>query len=422
MNKKFFYILAFSPILGYLLFTLTHLPPYYFIGFFCFVFYIKFLIDNARKTIAFPNYYYLMILLFVYYFIWDFYNGNVEFYGGVPKDVFKWNFNPLYVLAFLVLIENTQFDKKFIEKVIKIFKVTIIIAAGVSLIQLLLNESFLVPIQLSERLSLSKDTFISLYDARRPSIFGYLSDNDVGVSFIPILSIVLGYSMKENKTQHLILYMILGGIVCLLTNGRYVIIGYLIILMQVAFINRISLKKIFKYIFNIVLITIVAAVFLILIGNYSLNDFFVQRLQSESAGTRVLAFEMLIKFFPQNIIFGNGQSLSLEIFKELAGRSSQIHVGYFSHLVTYGLMGSLLLFTFWFFIFKKLWRNAQATNYYGSFFAFILFLWANVVMVWYMLYVYGMIFAFIFDKYYRDRSLLNNPIQENYNIGRNGKK
>ncbi len=419
MNKKFFYVLAFSPILGYLIFERTNLPPYYFIGFFCFALYILNLVKNSKKVIKIPKFYYLMFLLFIYYFIWDFNNGQVEFMGGILKDVFKWDFNPLYLLAFLALIEKTNFDEKFIEKIIKIFKITIILAAITSLIQLLFKPDFLVPGELSKQLFLTQGS--NIYNARRPSLFGYLSDNDVAVSFIPILSIVLGYSIKENKKKHLILYMLLGGVVCILTNGRYVIIGYLIILSQLIWINKASSIKIVRY-FSITLLLIgFFALFLSIIGKYQLSDFFATRLMSDSADTRILAYDLFLKFFGTNIFFGNGQSLSIEIYRELAGRSSQIHVGYFSHLISYGLIGSLILFTFWLLIFKQLLRNAKATNYYGSLFAFIIFLWANVAMVWYMLYVYGLIFAFIFDKYYRDQSLLNNQIQKKYNLGSNGK-
>ena len=42
-------------------------------------------------------------------------------------------------------------------------------------------------------------------------------------------------------------------------------------------------------------------------------------------------------------------------------------------------------------------------NYYGSLFAFITFLLGNVTLVNYLIYSYGLLFAFIFNKFINDK-------------------
>jgi hypothetical protein len=84
--------------------------------------------------------------------------------------------------------------------------------------------------------------------------------------------------------------------------------------------------------------------------------------------------------------------------------SSQIHVGYLAHLVAFGAIGSLFLFGFWFALTLNLRKTAMKTGYWGSFYAFLVFLWSNVTLVHYTIFFYGLIFALIFDKHYKDKN------------------
>lgn len=85
--------------------------------------------------------------------------------------------------------------------------------------------------------------------------------------------------------------------------------------------------------------------------------------------------------------------------------SSQIHVGYLSHLVSYGIIGSFLLFSFWFLLAKDLYRKAKLTKYYGPFFAFIIFLFTNLTLVDFNLFYPGIFIAFVFSEYYYKSNL-----------------
>ena len=117
--------------------------------------------------------------------------------------------------------------------------------------------------------------------------------------------------------------------------------------------------------------------------------------------TRYGAYINFLHFFPQTPFFGTGVHLTDEIW--LASRaihSSQIHVGYLSHLLTFGLFGSFLLFSFWFCLAKDLYKKAKLKGYYGPLFAFLVFLWFNVTAVDFRLGYPGLIIAFVFSQFY----------------------
>jgi len=142
---------------------------------------------------------------------------------------------------------------------------------------------------------------------------------------------------------------------------------------------------------------------------YDFEDWYQERLLAEGSlyeTTRYKAIGTFKNFFPEHWFLGGGLSISGEVTKAShAIGSSQIHVGYLSHLVSYGIVGSFLLFGFWLSLARHLYRNAKATSYWGSFFAFAMYFWAQAALVMYSIFYYGLIFALIFDKYYQDKQI-----------------
>jgi hypothetical protein len=139
--------------------------------------------------------------------------------------------------------------------------------------------------------------------------------------------------------------------------------------------------------------------------------------------SRYLAYELFQKYFPQHPVFGTGVHLTDEIRRVAnEGGSSQIHVGYFSHMVSYGIVGSFLLFSFWLLLARDLFKKAKLTGFYGAFFAFLVFLWANAAMVDYNIFYPGVIIAIIYSEYHYNNFLfkqirpsLNSPVNFNKN-------
>ena len=217
---------------------------------------------------------------------------------------------------------------------------------------------------------------------------------------IPIVAIMIGYNLKKEKPLHPI-WLILSSIVFIATNSRWVYLNLIVILIQYLLVKGINLKKVLKISFLIIL-GISSIYILLQFSGYNINSFIEERLLAKSAASRFLALEMFTKFFPKNPFFGTGIHVAEDLRRAISGRSSQIHVGYLSHLYEYGLVGSYFLFGAWFLITRNFHRVAKQTGYYGSLFAFIAFLVGNLTLVIYSVYCYGLLFAFIFNKMMND--------------------
>jgi len=142
-------------------------------------------------------------------------------------------------------------------------------------------------------------------------------------------------------------------------------------------------------------------------SGYSIDNWITDRLFAEESlqeSTRYKSYFTFEIYFPKHPWFGIGK-LTDEIKEDSAqiAQSSQIHVGYLSHLVFYGVVGSFLAFGFWFKLARSLFKTARKVNYYGSFFAFLVFLWANATLVTFHIFFYGIIIALAVDKYFRDK-------------------
>ena len=252
-----------------------------------------------------------------------------------------------------------------------------------------------------------------MYKFRRQSIFGFVEPNEIGLSFIPLAAVLIGYILRFKK-QNYIIFSLLVGITAFLTNTRYVMVSFFIIIFQYFVYFRQSIAGWFKYV-AIAAILIIFLFFSLDYLGYDFKEFYEERLLAEGSlteTTRFRAIQNFAYFFPEYMIWGTGVHLTEEIRKaSKAIGSSQIHVGYLSHLVSYGIVGSLLLFGFWFSLAKQLYRNAKKTNYWGSFFAFLTFFWSQATLVNYSIFFTGLVFALVFDKYFVDKA--KNSVKKN---------
>jgi hypothetical protein len=341
---------------------------------------------------------YFLLLYIIYLFGWSFFNGDMARRGLLKILVNNVQLSTFFII---LIIYNTKFSEKFIKTTITIIKYTVIIAAGVSLLQVVqpnfLKAEYYKDINLLRR---------SLYEIRRASIFGYIP-NEMGLGYIPLLSSIVGVIYMQKKKIPFT-YIALGGISAFLTNTRYVMVGFLILTMQFFVIYRKKLSKFIKYLLLFVVLLFILLSALNSLG-YNFSEWYQERLFAEGSieeTTRYKAIENFIYFFPRYYLFGNGEGLTddIEAASHAVG-SSQIHVGYLSHLVYWGVIGSIFLFGFWFYICKKFYKTAKNSGYWGSFFAMLTYLWAQATLVHFTIFFYGLIFAFVFDKYFQDKYL-----------------
>lgn len=405
VNYFFLFLMLFSPILSYLSFGLLGMESstYYFQIFLLF-YGMVYCFFNWNK-LKIPREIYFLFAYTIYIFIWSFYNGVFE-EKGIANNAFLVNVSTFFAI---IIIYNTIFSEKFIKRSLIIFKITVFAAAIVTIVQVF-NYSFLDanPYYMAGTGRMGDILTGELYKDRRSSIFGFVNPNELGLSYLPLIGILIGFLLYKKEKS--LLFLLLGGITAFLNNGRYVMIAFIIITFQYYIIEKYKLKASVKFAFLLAFV-IIAISQTLLFFHYNFGDWFAERLFHEESiqnTTRYGALANFLLFFPKAIFFGTGVHLTPE--QELAVHfigSSQFHVGYLQHLISYGLVGSFLLFGFWFMLAKKLYKTAKTTGYWGSFFAFLVFFWANATLVMYSIFFYGLLFAFIFDKYFQDKYIIS---------------
>ncbi len=398
--KYYLYLLSASPLIAYIL-EINFAQDYRkFFGFFGIMLALGLILIKGIKNIKIHKYLFLLILLYLYYIGWEIIiGGGVIERKGLVYDFFFAN-KYLAVLAILLVIDNSTFDDGFMKNIVNIFKITILIGGIFMLYQLIVDPLFFTPEKFIRWMN-SNRWAQNIYQVKRLSVFGYCGIHDLGLSFIPILAIVIGYITKVKKRIPFFL-LIVGIIIAFGSNVRYIQAAYFLCLMPLLFINNKILKNVFIGLGLLIALLFITTIIMKLLG-YDINKYISDRILDESALSRILALKIFLRFFPENPFFGTGVHLTDDVVVAIGGRSSQIHVGYLAHLFSYGIIGSIFLFGLWGGITYRFYKIARKTLYFGSFFAFITFLWANVTLVYYSIFTYGIIFSFVFNKYYEDK-------------------
>lgn len=388
------FLLVFSPVIALFLGGLFNY--YWFTGAIFVVISVLFILQLIQegKKVEFPAYLGWLCAAFVYYFIWA-WEQDFRLHGGFHKFLYK---NPtLFSIFVFMLVENLKFSRQYVSRIKLILVITVFVSLAVSLIQAFYNSDFMMPV--------GNENYYSEYGTdfgkvRFVSIYGWLAQNDYGLSFLPIVSILVGLSLVEkNRLPWLIVAV--ATVYVILSGARWIMAGFLVLFMQYFVFKKNSVITLLKYLGILILSVALAIKALELIG-YDIT-LIVNRLQSKTYESRFLAFELFLEYFPAQPWLGTGMHVTKSLASELAGMSSQIHVGYLSHLLSYGIIGSTFLFAAWWSFTARLWRTAKKTRYFGSFFGFLTFLAANLTLVDYSIYYYGIVFLVVFSNYERDK-------------------
>lgn len=395
------YMLLLSPFLGYaysvwfsLPKTITHFFTFFSIG-------TGLIFIFKKKHINIPLWAKFLLIFALYKLIWNLIIGSDKHF----LTVLFYQISDFAVFFIMIMVYSTSFSDKFINRSITIMKLIVILAALVSVVQIF-NIEFLNP-----RVYAGEDSGIdeNMYTFRRVSIFGFVHPVALGLAFVPLLSVLVGYLLYTNN-KYYILYLFLGIIVAFLSNTRFIIIGSIIVTLQIVAYNKSKIRGYIRYFIVFGILMLLALTTLDYLG-YDFKEWFKQRLMVEGSiqgTTRYKAIDNFLRFFPQKPIFGTG-TMTEEIREaSRAIGSSQIHVGYLAMLVYYGLVGCFFLFGSWFLLIKRFYKTARVTNYWGSFFGFLTFLWSFATMNLDFLLFSGIIFSMVFDKYFNDRERINN--------------
>lgn len=395
----YYYLLLLAPLIGYLSFYLIGFEGWQLLTYLVIPLYLIFLYTRRNK-IFFPKFIYFYIAYTIYFFIWRIFNGYID-EKGLLKYIFN-NYHVYYILL-IIVIYNTNISKKSYSIFIKLSQILLIVALGGVIIQFFSPGMFVRPVGWVVN-------YDNIFLDQRPSVFSFVSDNDYGITVLALFSLVFSFQLKQKNIKSLIFFSLITGLYALLTNSRYVIVGFLLVILQFSLLKG-TLKK-YKYFIYLMFIFGTLAYLIIDVFEINLNLWYQERLFAEGSlenTTRYGAYINFLHFFPQKPIFGTGVHLTEEIRRaSRAIGSSQIHVGYLSHLVSYGLFGSFLLFSFWFALAKDLYKKAKRTTYYGPFFAFLVFLWFNVTAVDFYFRYPGLIIVFVFSQFYYNQYLTKN--------------
>lgn len=396
--ETFFYILLISPILGYIYIVWFRLPDTILFWYEMYILMIGIVFILSHEIKHIPNYTWLILGYAAYRAIWV----QINYTGGFLSS-FYLTTHYFSTVLLVIIIYNTNFSDSFIKRSILIFKITAILAVTASIIQIFYPHFLDANAYFNK--DLTSDIGGGLYQDRRTAIFGFVDLNEIGLSFIPFSSVIIGHLIR-NRLKPYIYLIIAVGITSLLTNARYVMVGFLLLTLQFVFYHKKELKNYLKFI-SIAVVLILIFYFALDIFGYNLLDWYHKRLFAEGSieqTTRWKAWGNFIYFFPKYFLWGTGVFNAPEIVRASARiGSSQIHVGYLAHLVSFGIVGSFFYFGFLFMLTKSLLKTAKITNYWGSFFAFLIFLWAQATLVYHTIFFTGLIFALIFDKYYSDK-------------------
>jgi hypothetical protein len=366
------------------------------------------LIGKGTDGSVFRDYLLVGLLLAFYYTTWDIllWQGRV-----VRKGIFYEFFlnRTLHTIAVLYVVDNILFSRKLIDALVFTMKGMIVIGAVVSLLQVIYDPFLFTPYKF-EHMMLRYAWSASPLHVRRLSVFGFSNVNDIGVSFLPVMALITGYEVKE-KGKIPVVMLLLGFFIAVVNNSRYIQLGFFVAAAPALLYQGRIIRNSLVALLGLIAMVIMMGFVLHLIG-YDVGRYVEERLLDESGESRLLALDVFARFFPDAPFFGTGQHLTQEVVVALAGRSSQIHVGYLSHLFSYGIVGTSLALFFWGLIASRLWKVARRTGFYGSFFGFMIFLWANVTMVYFWIFTFGLALCYLFSSYYESQEKESSSIDK----------
>jgi len=395
----YFILLSFAPIVCFLDYSTVNQGFYKIYGATLLLISLALLIRKGVNNSRFDGLIVAALVVYAYYLGWDvILQQGTYARKGFVFDAFV---NPfLHIACLIFVVDNYKIPESLIKLLVKIFIGTIMASFVVSLIQFVHDPFFFAPDELAayaRQMGAADDAF----EVRRTSIFGYIGMLEVSQSFLPIMALVTAYYAKV-KHKIPFVWLIMGLVVVFATNSRFVQVGFLMTLMPLLILGKSKWRTLLIISFATPIIVLVFVQVLVFTG-FDIDSYIQNRILANSASTRLLAFEIFQKFFGKNPWFGSGVHLSNEVIVALAGRSSQIHVGYLAHLYSYGIIGSFFAFGFWFLIARRFYRTAKITQFWGSFIGMGVFLWANVTLVYYIIFTYGLMMSFLFDRYYLNK-------------------
>jgi len=347
--------------------------------------------------INFPKYLLLFILFTLYRSISIWVNDLVPPEMNLVRFMLS-DKNVVACLLFFV-IENTDFDQRFIKLMTRNIFIVVIISLLVSLVQFKYPTFFVAPEILENA---NNENF--LRENRIFSIYSWQNLNSLGTTFPIMIGILLNFYSQRRTVFPFIFFA--GIVVSFLSKARYVMLSTIIVISQLFFTSSIkSNKKI--YILLIFFASFMVAISVAKLSNYDIQQVIDERILEKgtnmgSANTRVLSFYVFLKVFPDHPLLGVGPATQFEVVRLLGGSAPLIHIGYLSYLYFYGVVGCFFLFFSIFFMLRYAWIIGSKYEFWAGFYGLLAFCVANLTMVYFNFSEMGIILTFIYLKYFKD--------------------
>ncbi|MDB2606208.1 O-antigen ligase family protein [Zobellia sp.] len=370
-------------------------------------------IYRSGETLSIPYYLIFFGLFTGYTILCDMFKTQI-FEGRELKYFYS---EPIWLTFIaLIIVENVSYPHKLMVIAKGILSFTLVIAAIVSIIQIsnplfFINNNVMIDgisferirqyyenatiADVGSRANLSKvNRFL---DGYRLSIFSFIGELSVGIDTVAICSILIAW--KPVKTLNRGVAALSTTIIVFLSSSRWIMLNCFICLSQIIWSSKNRLVSLFYFFISIIFLIIISIAVATYMG-IDVEKYFSERLMSDSALTRFLAFEVFFKVFPDNLFFGTGGVDTDKMIRLIGGRSSQIHVGFLKLFFYYGLFGGTLYLSFMVSLLMRLQKMAKYSGFWGGFYALLTFFVANLTLVEFSLFYYGPLLAIIFANHF----------------------
>lgn len=351
------------------------------------------------QLMSVPKYIWFFLLFIIYQLF-----SNVFILGTQLniKYLLTNRFIPIFFL--FLIVENSPYIRKDDYRIIQI---TLFIIVAISAIVILLQSINPVFFVNPDYLPWYGGTEWDYAQLRLPSIYSWSGSVAVGFSSISIAAILMSDYLNTKKNIYIAFVLILTAIVIILVKSRWIMVNYILLLIMFLIYRKVRIINFIRILVVAVAICLLS-LFVLKRFNVNVDKILNERILEKPSGgitkgtlsTRILAFELFIKLFPEKPILGVGQQITKELDTLLAGRSSQIHVGYLSLFYYYGIVGGTIYLLFIYYLTKRLYRHALFHHYWGPFFGWLGFLLANLSLVYLYPWDAGLMLCFILDRHY----------------------
>jgi O-Antigen ligase len=394
LQKGLLILFPFFPLLAWLVHFAGNKPLRFYLSIVFLPIAFSFLTNSKKKL---PNYLLFLIAFSLYHVASSFINNTIP----TTNNKIYWLLTDfqIFACALLIIIENVDFDEKFIVVMNRNILLIVVLSLIVSLIQVK-DPTFFFNTMIDMTL------YVGEGDIRITSIYSWVDPNSGGITFPILIAILLNFYTSKSKFFPLII--LCGIVVSFLSKARFVMISALIAFSQIFLNRKLSFQKLFSLIFifaiSIYLIVFAAGEFGFNIQEVISNRILEKDTEMGSAKARITSYEVFIKKFPENPLFGVGPETKQDVL-DLLGDIPAIHVGYLSYLYFYGIVGCFFLFLALYYLFADAWLVGKKFGFWGGFYGLVSFAVANLTFVYFNFSEMGIVLIAIYTRFYKSRYL-----------------